>query len=82
MPQLQVKIKEETMDQKKCLNDLEEALDQLFCGLNALFLMSAGLDEVQDDYADGFHALCRALRESEAEVQALFAAVSAAAVCA
>lgn len=76
MPQLPVKIKEENMDQRKLLMELEEAFDRLSCVLNAVTLMALGLENAQSPYADGLCVVTRYLEEAAREVQKCLKAVS------
>ena len=66
------------MSQEDILIDLEEALNRLSDGLNAVKLMVLGLDSLQSASAGGFHVVCGYLDEAGEEVQRLFKAVSAA----
>ena len=58
MPQLRVKIKEVLMSLKKELLDLEITANQISRLINAVELMSTGLDLEDDPHAVGFFAVC------------------------
>jgi hypothetical protein len=66
MPQLPVKSKEEKMDSTR-LYDLEEAIQHLSDGLDAVGVMVMG--QIQDTHAGGFYALWRYLDGARQEVR-------------
>lgn len=63
------------MIKKEILLDLEEPLDRLSCGVNAIGLMVFGLAEAHDPYANGFRAVWDCLREAELDVQKVLAEI-------
>ena len=50
------------------LHDLEEAIQHLSDGLNAIEMMVMGLEQVQDSHTGGFYAVWRYLDEADREV--------------
>jgi len=69
MPHLRAKIKEENMSLRENLDDLEIAIHDISQGINALQVMTLGLMEAQDPYADGFNALNLYLTEADRAAQ-------------
>ena len=63
------------MIKKEILLDLEEPLDRLSCGVNAMGLMVLGLAQAHEPYADGFHAVWDYLRTAESDVQKVLAEI-------
>lgn len=51
------------------LYDLEEAIQHLSDGLDAVEVMVMGLEQVQDAHAGGFYAVWRYLDEANQEVR-------------
>lgn len=51
------------------LYDLEEAIQHLSDGLDAIEVMAMGLDQVQDAHAGGLFAVWRYLEEANREVR-------------
>ena len=82
MPQLLVKNKEENVEQRNILIELEEAFGRLSDGLNAFKLMAYGLEDIQDPYADGLYVIWRYLEREREEIERLLAAVSSARISA
>lgn len=56
------------MDSTK-LYDLEEAIQHLSDGLDAIKIMVIGLEQMQDDHAGGLYAVWRYLDEANQEVR-------------
>lgn len=63
------------MIKKEILLDLEEPLDRLSCGVNAMGLMVLGLAQAHEPYANGLHAVWDYLREAELDVQKVLAEI-------
>lgn len=53
------------MSLQEALLDLDTAVHNISKGVNAVQLMSQGLDRALDPYADGFDALCDYLLEAD-----------------
>lgn len=53
------------MSLKEALLDLDTAAHNISKGVNAVQLMSQGLNRTLDPYADGFDALCDYLLEAD-----------------
>ena len=51
------------------LLELEVIADRISSGVNAVGLMTMGLDEAQSPYADGFHVIWSYLVEAEQDLQ-------------
>lgn len=51
------------------LYDLEEAIQHLSDGLDAIEIMVMGLEQMQDDHAGGLYAIWRYLDETNQEVR-------------
>lgn len=68
IPFLLVKSKEENVNTKELLLDLEEPLHRLKCAVNAVELMMYGLGRVRDPYADGFFVIWNCLQEAEEDI--------------
>lgn len=58
MPHRRGKIKEESMNLQELLLDLDMSVNKISRGINAVTLMSAGLDREMDPCVDGFDAIC------------------------
>lgn len=52
------------MSLQEQLLDLDETVDRISKGINAVVLMSTGLDKAADPYADGFYAVCDYLTDA------------------
>lgn len=52
------------MSLQEQLLDLDVTVDRISKGINAVVLMSEGLDKVVDPYADGFGAVCDYLTDA------------------
>lgn len=50
------------------LQELEEAVQHLSDGLNAMNIMVMGLEQIQDAHTGGFYAVWRYLDEADREV--------------
>ena len=57
------------MNEQNILLDLEEPLQRLKCAVNAVELMTYGLGDVKDPYADGLFAIWCYLWEAEKDIQ-------------
>ena len=53
------------MNDRQALIDLEDAAQQVYDGINAIGIMTMGLAQVSDPYADGFHAAWSYLVDAE-----------------
>jgi len=70
MPHLLVKIKEVfNMSLHEELLDLDSAVNRLSQGINALGLMATGLDQEDEQYADGFMVLFRYMLDVNQDVR-------------
>jgi len=69
MPYLPVKIKEVFMSLREELLELDTAVRNFSQGVNALQVMSLGLFQALDPYADGFSALLSYMLDADREVR-------------
>lgn len=53
------------MNDRQALIDLEDAAQQVYDGINAIGIMTMGLAQASDPYADGFYALWNYLIDAE-----------------
>lgn len=64
-----MKIKEDYMDYQQAMIDLEDTAQLVHNGINAIGIMTMGLAQAGDPYADGFHAVWSCLADAERELQ-------------
>ena len=57
------------MEYQKMLLDLEESAQRISSGINAIGIMTMGLAQVQDPYADGFYAVWNYLVDADRDFQ-------------
>ena len=51
------------------LNDMSDIVNRVSCGVNAVLLMTMGLNRASDPYADGFEAICDYLLQTDQALQ-------------
>lgn len=57
------------MEYRQALIDLEDAANHIHDGINAIGIMTMGLAQVRDPYADGFNAVWHYLIDAEQKLQ-------------
>lgn len=57
------------MDYQELLLELEDTVNRISGGINAIGIMTMGLVHVSDPYADGFHMIWNCLVDADRDLQ-------------